>query len=367
VSRQGEPVKRPRILAFTTDPPALAEELHALLQKTENSVVLDCFDRARRASSGLRVLWAIARERPSLVVMHNTGVAGGVTLMLARLLIGTRYVVISGDAVGPFLAARSRWLTAPGRVYEMLLLRHSAAFIGRTPYLAGRALTFGAPRAITVPHWAMHAPDPAARSRIRAQLGIDAETIVFGIVGSLNWTERYGYCYGAELVRALRACDRRDVAVVIVGDGNGMERLRELAGEELGRRVHLVGRVAPAQVPAYLAAFDVASLPQSCDQVGSFRYTTKLPEYLAADLPIVTGQIPLAYDVALGCSWRLPGDAPWSDAYIAALRELMETVDERQIAARRPSDADRAAVEAIGGDAQRARVAALLADLVAQP
>ena len=42
----------------------------------------------------------------------------------------------------------------------------------------------------------------------------------------------------------------------------------------------------------FLAAFDLASLPQSVDRVGSFRYSTKLSEYLAAGLPIVTSQIP---------------------------------------------------------------------------
>ena len=60
---------------------------------------------------------------------------------------------------------------------------------------------------------------------------------------------------------------------------------------------------------------DVASLPQSVDGVGSFRYTTKLSEYLAARLPVVTGEIPLAFDLDDGWMWRLPGDAPWEERY----------------------------------------------------
>lgn len=356
---------RPKqILAFTTDPRAFSERLDAILELSEHPVVIHRFDRNRRFASAVRILSAIARRRPSLVVMEGTGVAGGTPLMVARLLLGNRYVVISGDAVGPFLAARSRWLAPLGWGYEVLLVHYSSAFIGWTPYLVGRALTFGAPRAITAPHWALHPPEPAARKQVRAGLGLGDEAIVFGIIGSLNWTKRYGYCYGCELVRAVKACDRPDVAVVIVGDGSGMPRLRELAGAELGRRVHLTGRVPADEVPAYLAAFDVASLPQSCDQVGSFRYTTKLPEYLAADLPIVTGQIPLAYDVALGCSWRLPGAAPWSDAYVAALSRLMDSVTRSDIAARRPTAAHKAQIDALGGAAQRERVAALLSDLL---
>jgi hypothetical protein len=49
----------------------------------------------------------------------------------------------------------------------------------------------------------------------------------------------------------------------------------------------------------------------SVDQVGSFRYTTKLSKYLAFGLPVITGQIPLAYDLDDGWIWRLAGDAPW--------------------------------------------------------
>jgi hypothetical protein len=71
---------------------------------------------------------------------------------------------------------------------------------------------------------------------------------------------------------------------------------------------------------------DVGSLPQSVDGVGSFRYTTKISEYLAAGLPVVTGEIPLAYDLEDGWLWRLPGDAPWDERYVEALADLMRTL-----------------------------------------
>jgi hypothetical protein len=115
-------------------------------------------------------------------------------------------------------------------------------------------------------------------------------------------------------------------------------------------------------VPAYLAAFDVASLPQSVDGVGSFRYTTKVSEYLAAEVPVVTGQIPLAYDLDDGWLWRLPGDSPWDPRYVEALRELMRGVTRADIQARRealpngsgPFDRSR----------QQRQVAAFVGDLV---
>ncbi len=170
--------------------------------------------------------------------------------------------------------------------------------------------------------------------------------------------------YGAELVNAIHRVGRRDVVACIVGDGPGRRRLQAMAGEELGNRVLLPGRVPPADVPDYLAAFDLASLPQSVDRVGSFRYSTKLSEYLAAGLPVITGEIPAAYDLDEDCFWRLPGDAPWSPAYIGALADLLEGitragVEQRRqaIGQRRPDPFDRAV--------QQRRVERFIRDILA--
>jgi hypothetical protein len=298
------------------------------------------FDRRAKLRSAWRLLRTIVQRRPSLVLMEGTGMGGGVAVMAARILAGVPYVVSSGDAVAPFLSARMPVLTPAFALYERLLCRLCAGFIGWTPYLVGRALTFGAPRAMTSPGWdesPATSEDPAqARQRVRAQLGIGDHEIVFGIVGSLAWTRRYAYCYGRELLEAIKRTMRADVRVVIVGDGDGRPQLERLAGAELGRRVILTGRVARDQVPAYLAAMDIASLPQSVDRVGSFRYTIKLSEYVAASLPIVTGQVPLAYDLDDdGWLWRLRGRAPWDGRYIDDLVRLMEHVSADDITSRR--------------------------------
>jgi glycosyltransferase involved in cell wall biosynthesis len=172
---------------------------------------------------------------------------------------------------------------------------------------------------VTAPGWAPYLlsaeRQAASRMRIRKELGIEPDDVVFGLVGSLAWTKRVGYCYGLELVQALDQTSRSELKALIVGDGSGRSRLEQAAGKRFG---------SSEQVPDYLAAMDVASLPQSVDQVGSFRYTTKLSEYLAVGLPIVTGQIPLAYDLDGGWLWRLPGNAPWDARYIQALANLMD-------------------------------------------
>ncbi len=285
------------------------------------------YDKQAKWVSFCGLLRVFRTTGPSLIVMEGTGIAGGLACMIGRFLFGHRYVVSSGDAVGPYVGSHYAILGPVFGVYERLLCRWSAGFIGWTPYLVGRALTFGAPRGMTAPGWVIgkQVEDYAdSRRRVREKWGLPEKTIVFGIAGAIIWSKRRRYCYGLELVRAIRRVRRDDLAVVIIGDGSGIEHLRREAGSDLNNRVLLPGRVPLDEVMENLCGFDVASLPQSTDGVGSFRYTTKISEYRQINLPIVTTRIPAAYDLDLGHCWRLPGENPWDDRFVGALAELMD-------------------------------------------
>jgi Glycosyl transferases group 1/Glycosyl transferase 4-like domain len=323
---------RPRIACFATQGTSSGDEqrIRELLDPLAPEVI--AFDRAAKGRSALSTAIRLVRHRPDVVVMEGTGIAGGLAVLAARMT-GVRYVVSSGDAVAPYLSSFRPWLRPAAAAYERLLCRAAAGFIGWSPYLVGRALTLGSPRAMTAAGWAPHAA--ADRTAARERFGIPPDALVFGLVGSLGWHERAGYCYGAELVRAAARLEREDLRVLVVGDGSGRTRLAEIAGDRLGHSVLLPGAVPREEVPLALAAMDVGSLPQSVDGVGAFRYTTKISEYIAAGLPVVTGEIPLAYDLDDGWLWRLPGDAPWDELYVAALGDLMRTVTPEQVAERR--------------------------------
>ena len=324
----------PRIACFATQGSRSLDEARIVALLTDLSPEALPFDYGGKKRAGVDIFQALARTRPDLVVMEGTGIAGGGAVMAARRRLGIPYVVSSGDAVGPFWGLRQRALRAPGELYERALLSMSSGFIGWSPYLVGRALSLGASHAMTAANWAAPVSN-ADRDSVREKLGILPDTVVFGIVGSIVWNSRVDYAYGLELVRAIRRVERPDVCVLIVGDGSGLEPLKLAARTD--PRVVFVGRVGQAEVGPLLSALDIASLPQSVDSVGSFRYTTKLSEYVAAGLPIVTSRIPLAYDLDDGWIWRLPGNAPWDERFVAALARLMSEVDPAAVAERKES------------------------------
>ena len=354
-----------RLACFATQGTGHRDEdrIRTLLREFDPTVLR--FDRRRRAWQVPRLVGSLRRQRPDLLAMEGTGVAGGLAVLLARALLGIPFVVSTGDAVAPFLRRRHRVLGPAAAVYERALYRSAAGVIAWTPFLAGRAIALGARRAMYAPNWAPEPASEAAGLAVRRELGLSPDDVVFGIAGSLDWTDRVGYCYGSELVRAGRRVDRDDVKVVIVGDGSGRPQLERLAGPRLGTTVLLPGRVERDRVQAYLRAFDVGSLPQSVDQVGALRYTTKLSEYLAASLPIVTGEIPLAYEFGTRWLWRMPGDAPWEEPYLAALADLMRTITREEVDRRRALMP--AGVRAFDVEVQIEQVSAFVRDLCRSP
>jgi hypothetical protein len=354
------------ILAFATQGVGGNDEarMRELLQN--HDVEVFPFNRRSKLGSFWDLFRSIRKHRPALVVMEGTGVAGGLSVLLGRWLGGVPYVVSSGDAVGPWVASSYPWLGPLFGLYERVLCFWSAGFIGWTPYLAGRALSFGAPRAITAAGWAPFALSAerraAARGHMRHRLGIPDQALVVGIAGALIWNRRVQYCYGTELVRAALQVRRPDFRVLIVGDGTGLAHLKRMTEDLTGDTVLFTGRVPRSEVPNYLAAMDVGSLPQSLDGVGSFRYTTKISEYLGARLPVITGQLPFAYDLDSGWLWRIPGEAPWTPRYVDSLAELIDQLTLEQIETKRSVLAH--ASKDFVRETQVARVTAFIGDLL---
>ncbi len=140
------------------------------------------------------------------------------------------------------------------------------------------------------------------RTLARDHLGL-ADEVVIGFAGSLKpW-------HGLDLLmRAFADLTTRhaantwgdtqagDLRLVIVGDGPEHGSLEQLASQlMIDRLVTFTGAVAHHQIPAHLAAFDIAVAPYASSD-GFYFSPLKIMEYLAMGLPVVApslGQIPL--------------------------------------------------------------------------
>ncbi|BCB84182.1 glycosyltransferase [Phytohabitans suffuscus] len=123
--------------------------------------------------------------------------------------------------------------------------------------------------------------DPAARERIRAELGIGPEVVAVACVGRLHVQKR--------MDRALRAAaalgERERYRFLLVGDGPDEQRLRGLANDlGVAEMVHFTGRADRDRVRGYHSAADVALVTTARLEVG---LPLVVLEALASGLPCV--------------------------------------------------------------------------------
>jgi hypothetical protein len=314
-------------------------EMAGALEPTFETTIVDADRTSRKAAVGQ--VSQLLQTPYDLVYMESTSIATGLPLIQAARR-GQKFIVSSGDPIRGFFAATQGPLQgAAFGLYEKALYKSCAGFIGWTPYLTGRALELGAPRAITIEgsvNTSLFTP-PTAQERlaVRERLGIPTNHIVCGVVGSLKWSERLGYCYGLELVETLKKLKRTDITMMIVGDGDGREELEKRVPENLKSRMIFTGRVPADEVPGLMSALDIGFITQTLDQLGNYRLTTKLPEYLACGVPVAMSPIPGYYDYVLGAGWALPACAPFDERFYRECAAWLETLTPEIIAAQAKS------------------------------
>jgi glycosyltransferase involved in cell wall biosynthesis len=333
-----------RILAIASAGRGSQDErrIQLLLEGLDHTVV--SLDRDRgRVGNAMRMLGVMWRRRRDLVLLEGTGVVSGVPAIVVSLLTGGRfrYLISSGDAVAPFVRMKAgRLLGAFASVYERLLYRRSFAFIGWTPHFVGRALHLGAARGVTIPGFPVvdpGRPDPGARAALRERWGVPKDGFVVGVVGSINLPNKDGYGYGTELVGVARLLPGDLFRFLVIGDGPGLDRLRVAAAGD--HRFVFTGRISAEEVPGHMRALDASVILQTHDLVGGLRWTTKLPELLACNVPCILSGTPAFLDLVTSSDDRLlhmlpeaaPGSAGQGRAIadrLTLIRALASTSDQ---------------------------------------
>ena len=332
------------------------DRLGTCLSKIADLTSFD-IDKTNRRAAAVG-LWSLLTSRKwDLVYQEGTGIAAGLPLLRAGMTRAQKYVVSSGDSVsGFFRVTRGAVVAVPFRWYERALYRRAAGFIGWSPYLAGRALELGAPRAVTVEGavdldvFKQYAP--AERVGARDRFGLRHDHLVLGMVGSITWVDRQKYCYGLDLVETIKHLRRTDVSLLIVGDGDGLPRLRALVPPDLQSRVVFTGRLPYADVVTAMNAMDIGFITQTLDQLGSYRLTTKMPEYLACGLPIAMSPTPGFFDYVGAAGWALPSAHPAAPEFHIACAKWLDSLSSDEVKTRaqgcRAIAADRFSYDSIG-------------------
>ena len=309
-----------KVLCIATAGKGSQDELRMcrLASQLNAEVTYYCVDRSVSRVVAAQEVWILLRSSQwDLVYQEGTGIAGGMNLILAALLRKQHFIVSSGDPIGGFFHMRSGPLVGSlFELYEQLLYKTCAGFIGWTPYLTGAAMKMGAETAATVEGAVdlsiFYPYEQSRRLAIQEKYGLNPNHLVCGIIGNLKWNFRHSCCQGYELVESLKRIKREDVSLLIVGDGSGRSRLEKAIPERLRSRVVFTGRVPEAEVVDAINAMDIGFVTQILGKLGNYRLSTKLPEYLACGVPVAMSPIPGFYDYAAPAGWPLPAYHPAS-------------------------------------------------------
>ena len=243
-------------------------EFRARVPCADESVVL-YRDELGRLRSVLVLLRTIRRLRPDLVYVEVFGYSGVVGALLGKLLFGVKIGLGNGDHIFSTHAKMGRWIRAAiAGSLEYCLRRYADLWVVWSPFhhrwLARRGAgnVVCAPGAVNLEVFA-----PTAGRAARRALDLDEHALVVGVVGSLRHARRFDMVYGWDLIEALAALPPAlPVKGLIVGGGDGVERLRALARERaVEGRVVFTGPVPHADLPRYYAAMDVGLVTLSND------------------------------------------------------------------------------------------------------
>ncbi len=170
-------------------------------------------------------------------------------------------------------------------------------------------------------------PDRAAGDRLRDRLGIAADAIVLGVIGSLIPHKGHG-----DLLRAMGRLERRgqDLYLILAGEGHLRDELASAAQHRgLADRVHFLGEVR--ELAPLFGAMNIYVHPSRTEGLG-----TSIADAFSAGVPVVatrTGGIPELVREGQSGYLALPGDVEsLTGALARALADPRERVRRAELA-----------------------------------
>lgn len=290
----------------------------------------------RKLASAAAMAAELIRTRPSLCYVVDMAYAGVLAAAVGRVARAVPVIVDTGDAIyelAKSVGERGPLRLALTRALEELGLRVADRVVVRGTLHATLLEPRGLQCVVVQDGVDLAAFRPAPSPDVRRRYGLDGALTV-GLVGTSVWNESHGFCYGWDLVELLARLGDAPVKGVMIGGGNGIERLRTRA-RELGvdDRIVFTGYVEPSELADHLNAIDVCLSTQSDDVPGRVRTTGKLPLYLATGRYVLASRVGEA-SLVLPEEMLVPYDGVRDDAYPARLAERVRSVLARPEALR---------------------------------
>lgn len=306
----------------------------------ERLFCLDVHPLADRLPGRLSLMWS---RLSAILVLLTYNLA-----LLVRLAREREAIIYSRDPISLRLVARM-WPRRAQRLFfeahtypatqmgvrlRKLLAKRIGGFVVVTRHLHGRYEALGVPpERLIAAHDAIR---PARfeiegdRAHWRKRFGWPVDAFIVGYMGRFHTLgvdkgldtliEAFAELVGDQSVRPVRLA-------LVGGPAERVAELREyLAGRGISPDVVLYpGQVPPADVPKYLRAFSVCTMPFPwTDHFAYYASPMKLFEYMASDSPLVASDLPSTAEIVRDGENGLlvpPTDVP---ALVGALRRLRD-------------------------------------------
>lgn len=290
-----------------------------------------------------RMFRAAMSEQPDLVHLFKPKGYGGVSAMLLLALrrFGGKMpplLVDTDDREGKGGMNELHSYSSAERIFyqfqEQWLLSRAAAVTAASRTLQAMVLDMGLPpeRVLYLPNCVEHVP-AGDGNEVRRKLGISVEAPVV-----LLYTRFFEF--SQDKLHSVCADIRRQVPGVrflVIGKGaHGEENLlvEYCRTEGFGDALALAGWLQPAEIPAYLAAADVAIYPFSDTLINRSKCPAKLTEIVRAGVPVVADRVgQLTEYVKPGISGILCDPDNWQEMSAAVVVLLYDRDAARMLGA----------------------------------
>jgi glycosyltransferase involved in cell wall biosynthesis len=230
----------------------------------------------------------VQAQNPEVLYVLDMAVSGAIAGMAYKLRHGRALVIDTGDAITAL--ARNAQLRGPAGLaatwaLEESSLRYADRIVVRgewhQEYLAARGIA------------STWIPDGFEKELFYpAQASPAREFLCVGLIGSVIWNGRLESTYGWDLVETLAALPDLPVRGLLVGDGSGLEKIREHAVRRgVKDRILFAGRIPYQQLREWITQMDICLSTQTNDLPGQVRTTGKLPLYLACGRFILASRV----------------------------------------------------------------------------